>query len=133
MALPVINVDITALAAAVNGVRPSGTFQKGHPFPAWAQMNSSGDIDVTGAPDQGGADKSRVSIEFTLDSGLGLTFPSNGFVAPEGNSDFGSPVLSNNNLTMTVSDTNSENRFTQLEYGLRFSDGSTLDPRMINR
>jgi len=134
MPLPILNIEITALAAPVNGVRASGTFAKGNPFPGWAQLNASGDVDVTGAPDQGQSKGgAAVSVAFTLANNLNLTFPADGFVPPSGNTDFTNATLSNNNKTITVTDANNEARYTQLEYGLKFSDGSTLDPRMINR
>ena len=69
-----------------------------------------------------------------IGAAIAATFASEGgFMPPAGNNDFGAPVLTDGNLTMTVSNSNAELRFTQLEYGLKFDDGSTLDPRMINR
>ena len=139
MPLPTLNVTITSLAPPVNGRRATATFAQGTGFPAWAQLNEFGDIDVTGAPNQPGASGTAVAIAFTLALNPpptpALTFVdgNNAFVPPQGNTDFGVPVLSNNNSTVTVTDANNEARFTELEYNLTFSDGTVLDPRMINR
>jgi hypothetical protein len=143
--MPDISVNITALDPPnSSNQRPSGTFQKGTPWPqSWGSLNESGDIDVTGAPGKGNPQDPSygVSISFTIADGLlgtdgqQLQFGHDGFQPPSGNNDFAvtSPGSGQRSQTMTVSDANAENRFTQLEYGLKFSDGTTLDPRMINR
>lgn len=143
--MPDLNVSITGLGDPNNKKeRPTGTFAKGNPWPqTWGALNDAGDLDVTGAPNKGNAQNPNygVTISFTIANGVvgtdgqQLKFGNDGFQPPSGNSDFAvtSPSPGQQSQTLTITDANGESRFTQLEYGLKFSDDTTLDPRMINR
>lgn len=113
--MPTLNVNITAISGN------TGTYDKAS---GPGQVGSNGDIDLRGATN------AAVDLSWTLADSLGKTFASNGFDA--GNStEFTGTTLSNGNKTLTVTDNNDPSQ--QYEYSLTLSDGTVLDPRIINR
>lgn len=113
--MPTLNVNITAISGT------TGTYDKAS---GPGQVGSNGDIDLRGAT------SAAVDLSWTLADSLGKTFHSNGFDA--GNStEFTGTTLSNGDKTLTVTDKNDPSQ--QYEYSLTLSDGTVLDPRIINR
>ena len=113
--MPTLSVNITAISGS------TGTYDKAS---GQGQVASDGDLDLRGAT------SAAVDLSWTLSDILGKTFASNGFNA--GNStEFTGTVLSNGNKTLTVTDNNDPGQ--QYEYTLTLSDGTVLDPKIINR
>lgn len=113
--MPTLSINITAISGT------TGTYDKAS---GPGQVASNGDIDLRGAT------SAAVDLAWTLADNLGKTFASSGFDA--GNStEFTGITLSNGNKTLTVTDNNDPNG--QYEYSLTLSDGTVLDPKIINR
>ena len=113
--MPTLNIDITAVTGS------TGTYDKAS---GPGQVASNGDIDLRGAT------SAAVDLAWTLADGIGKTFASNGFNAGNA-SEFTGITLSNGDKTLTVTDNNDPNG--QYEYSLTLSDGTVLDPKIINR
>jgi hypothetical protein len=113
--MPTLSINITAIAGS------NGTYDK---TAGPGQVASDGDIDLRGATN------AAVDLSWTLADNLGKTFAANGFNG--GNStEFTGTTLSNGNKTLTVTDNNDPGQ--QYEYSLTLSDGTVLDPKIINR
>ena len=113
--MPTLNINITAISGS------TGTYDKAS---GPGQVAADGDIDLRSATN------AAVDLSWTLSDSLGKTFASNGFNA--GNStEFTGIALSNGNKTLTVTDNNDPGQ--QYEYSLTLSDGTVLDPKIINR
>ena len=113
--MPTLNINITAVSGT------TGTYDKAS---GPGQVASNGDIDLRGAT------SAAVDLAWTLADNLGKTFASSGFDAGNA-SEFTGITLSNGNKTLTVTDKNDPNG--QYEYSLTLSDGTVLDPKIINR
>lgn len=122
--MPTLSIDITA----VNG--STATYDK---TSGPGSVNSAGDIDFSGP----GGPQAGVNVAWTLNIPNDTrTFSTNlqaVFDPGTGNAatDFTVLGLTNSNKTVTVSDTNVPN--TSSEFSLVLSDGTTFDPRIINR
>lgn len=114
--MPTLNVDITAISGT------TGTYDKQS---GPGTVGSNGDIDF-----QGSSANAAVDIAWTLADSLGKAFASNGFSAGA-TTEFSNITLSNGNKTLTVTDNNDPGQ--QYEYSLTLSDGTVLDPKIINR
>jgi hypothetical protein len=114
--MPTLNVNITAISGS------TGTYDRAS---GPGTVASNGDIDFRGS----GA-SAAVDIAWTLANELGKTFSSDGFSAGS-TSEFSNVTLSNANKTLTVTDANDPGQ--QYEYSLTLSDGTVLDPKIINR
>lgn len=114
--MPTLNVNITAISGS------TGTYDKAS---GPGSVASDGDIDF-----QGSSANAAVDIAWTLADSLGKTFASNGFSAGS-TSEFSNTTLSNGNKTLTVTDNNDPGQ--EYEYSLTLSDGTVLDPKIINR
>ena len=113
--MPTLSINITAIAGS------AGTYDKAS---GPGQVAADGDVDLRGAT------SAAVDLSWTLSDSLGKTFASNGFNA--GNStEFTGITLSNGNKTLTVTDNNDPGQ--RYEYSLTLSDGTVLDPKIINR
>lgn len=121
--MPTLNINITAISGT------TGTYDKAS---GPGQVASNGDVDFKGS--QANA---SVDLSWTLADSLGKTFAATGFSSapvPGQSShanEFGSVSLSNNNKTLSVQDNNDAGD--QYEYSLTLSDGTVLDPKIINR
>ena len=107
--MPKLNINITAISGS------TGTYDKAS---GPGQVASDGDIDLRNATN------AAVDLSWTLSDSLGKTFASNGFNA-------GNSTEFTGNRTLTVADNNDPGQ--QYEYTLTLSDGTVLDPKIINR
>jgi hypothetical protein len=113
--MPTLSINITAISGS------TGTYDKAA---GPGQVASDGDIDLRGAT------SATVDLSWTLSDSLGKTFAASGFNAGN-NSEFTGTTLSNGNRTLTVTDNNDPGQ--QYDYSLTLSDGTVLDPKIINR
>lgn len=127
--MPTINVTISSLGAANANNCRSATYAEGSGVPDWADVASNGDINVSRNPN---ANTPDVDITWTLPSGFvfagtdPVTFdpPSTDFTYDSGAG------------TATVKVTDSNNDATvgsEHPYQLHLGDGTSLDPKVINR
>jgi hypothetical protein len=117
---------ITANLSSISGSGPSNnrtaTFSQGSGAPSWASVKSDGEIDANG-PGAAAAD-----VVFNLPADSPVTFMADTPFSPV-NDQFS--VIVKSDTSITVHDNNT--RSGQYEYTLYFSDGTSLDPRFINR
>jgi hypothetical protein len=113
--MPTLSINITAISGS------TGTYDKNS---GPGQVAADGDIDLRNAT------SAAVDLSWTLAESLGKTFASSGFNAGN-SSELTGTALSNGNKTLTVTDNNDPGQ--QYEYSLTLSDGTVLDPKIINR
>jgi hypothetical protein len=113
--MPTLSINITAISGE------NGTYDKAS---GPGQVASDGDIDLRGATN------AAIDLSWTLADSLGKTFAASGFNGGN-NTEFSGTTLSNGNKTLTVTDNNDPGQ--QYDYSLTLSDGTVLDPKIINR
>jgi hypothetical protein len=120
-----VRITISDIGAAENGVRPA-TYAAGTGVPAWASVASDGDVDLN----KNGQGQPDVDLEWTLPSGYLFDSTAPFRVSP----DTGMFSVSSGagTATLTVNDGNNDATQTEYTYTLKLSDGSTLDPKVIN-
>ena len=95
--------------------------------PDWATVGSDGAIDLTHPSD---TNAPAIDLQFTLPSGH-LFASSSAFTTNPASADF-SVTSGAGTATLTVSDSNNDAVNTPYEYTLHLSDGTKIDPRVIN-
>jgi hypothetical protein len=105
--MPTLSINITAISGE------NGTYDKAS---GPGQVASDGDA--------------AIDLSWTLADSLGKTFAASGFNGGN-NTEFSGTTLSNGNKTLTVTDNNDPGQ--QYDYSLTLSDGTVLDPKIINR
>lgn len=122
-----VNVTISNLGAEdPTSHNRSATYAAGTGNPAWTSVASDGEIDLSNP----GTATPAVNLVFTLPSGHNFA-STDGFTTDPVSSDF-SIVSGGGTGTLTVSDSNNDATTTNYEYTLNLSDGSKLDPKVIN-
>lgn len=125
--MPTVKVDISDITAASATHERSASYAAGTGTPSWATVGSSGDIDLSHPPQANLA----VDLEFSLPAGYTFDDTTPFGTAPA-STDF-SVVSGAGTSTLTVSDSNNDATIsTQYDYTLYLSDGSFIDPKVIN-
>lgn len=125
--MPTVKIDISNISAASATNERSASYSAGTGNPAWATVGSTGDVDLSNPPQANLA----VDLEFTLPSGytFAATTP---FTTDPASADF-SVSSGAGTSTLTVSDSNNDAaQGTQYDYTLNLSDGTFIDPKVIN-
>lgn len=120
-----VNVSISNIGAAVNGTRPA-TYAAGGGTPNWASVASNGDIDLN----KNGQGQPDVDLRFSLPTGY-LFHATTPFTVAPASSDF-SVTSGAGTATLIVNDGNNDAQQTEYTYTLTLSDGTNLDPKVIN-
>lgn len=123
-----VKVTIDSVGTANTSKKRTATYSKGLGVPNWVTLNTpgAGDINLTGAP----ADHlPAVEIIWTLPSGY-LFHETTPFSPANG--DF-SVVSGAGTATLTVNDSNDDPATMAFEYTLYLDDGTSIDPKVINR
>jgi hypothetical protein len=120
-----VNVLIDTLTDANPSGERTGTYSEGPGTPNWASVGTNGDINLNTAA------HANVSIFFTLPAGY--TFAStSAFTTDPTSTDF-SVTFGESTQSLTVSDTNNDPvAGTEYSYTLNLSDGTKIDPKVIN-
>ena len=117
-----ITANLSSISGKDGNNNRTATFSQGAGTPGWAGVKSDGEIDANG-PGATAAD-----VVFNLPANSPVTFKSDTPFGPI-NDQFSVTVKSGSSIT--VHDNNSKSG--QYEYTLYFTDGTSLDPRFINR
>ena len=130
--MPTVAVNITNLTSKdSNNERKNCTYAKVS-GPDWATVSSDGDINLSNPGDQSAP---GISISWTLPNGANLTFKSSDAFTTDPVSDDFDVTDGEGTVTLTVSDTNNDTpqpNGVPYAYTLYLSDGSRIDPRVIN-
>lgn len=128
-----VKVDLSNISAADGSNKRTASYSAGTGNPSWVAVTetgeNAGDIDLSN-PSQ--SDKNQtVNIEWSLPAGFGTTFNgTNPFSSTA--TDF-TVVSGGGTKTLTVSDTNNDQTpGTEYSYSLNLSDGTFIDPKVIN-
>lgn len=124
-----VKVDISSITGENPEKKRTASYAAGTGNPSWVTVATNGDIDLSN-PSQSDKDKD-VDIKWTLPSGYAFhsTTP---FGTNPTSSDF-SVTAGKGGTTLTVNDTNADTSVgTQYEYTLYLSDGTSIDPKVIN-
>lgn len=121
-----VNVTIDTVGNANSTTHErTATYSEGRGNPGWSGVAGNGDVDLS----KNGA-QPDVKIIWTLPSGY--LFDSNQpFTTVPASDDF-SVTSGAGTTTLTVRDTNNDASITNYEYTLHLSDGTKIDPKVIN-
>lgn len=121
-----INVKIDTVGAVdTNTQLRTATYSEGSGNPGWSGVAANGDVDLS----KNGA-QPDVKIIWALPDGY-LFNATNPFTTNPVSADFSVESGAGTN-TLTVRDTNNDVSITDYEYTLHLSDGTKIDPRVIN-
>ena len=125
--MPNVNVTISSVGDenTTTHVR-SAVYAPGNGNPAWVSVGTDGEVDLSNP----GNATPAVNLVFTLPTGHNFA-STDGFTTVPASTKF-SIVSGGGTGTLTVSDSNDDTAKTEYEYTLNLSDGSKLDPKVIN-
>jgi hypothetical protein len=125
--MPTVKVDLSNISAASATHERSASYSAGTGNPSWVTVGSTGDVDLSHPPQANLA----VDLEFSLPTGYTFATTSP-FTTNPASADF-SVVWGAGTSTLTVSDSNNDAAVgTQYDYTLHLSDGTFIDPKVIN-
>lgn len=120
-----VNVTIDTLTAANSTSERTGTYSAGTGNPNWASVGTNGDVNLNSAS------HANVNLVFTLPTGFTFADAS-AFTTVPTSTDF-NVTGGAGTQTLTVSDTNNDPvAGTEYMYTLHLSDGTKIDPKVIN-
>ncbi len=120
-----VRIDISNVGAPVNNVRPA-TYGPGNGVPAWASVDANGDVNLN----KNGQGQPDVDLEFSLPDEM--LFDANDPFSVTPASETFEVTGGKGTSTLTVNDGNNDAPNTEYNYTLKLSDGTTLDPKVIN-
>ena len=125
--MPTVAVTIDTLTEKSSTNERTGTYSKAS-GPNWATVGTNGDVGLSNPSNQ---QSPQANISWTLPAGF--MFASTGaFTTVPASAEF-SIVSGGGTATLTVSDDNNDTSpGTEYQYTLHLSDGSKIDPRIIN-
>jgi hypothetical protein len=125
--MPTVAVTIDTLTLKPGTTEYTGTYSKAS-GPSWATVGANGDVGLSNPANR---QSPQANISWTLPAGH--TFADSGAFTTDPVSAEFSIVSGGGTATLTVSDDNNDTTAgTAYRYTLHLSDGSTIDPRIIN-
>ena len=125
--MPTVRIDLSNISAQSATNERTASYAKGTGTPSWATVGSTGDINLSNPP------QANLAVNLEFDLPAGYTFASTGaFTTNPASADF-EVVSGAGTSTLTVSDSNNDATVgTQYDYTLHLSDGTFIDPKVIN-
>lgn len=121
-----VRVSISNIGSPNSNKVRSANYGPGTGVPAWASVATNGDISLN----KDGQGQPDVDLQFSLPSGY-LFHATTPFTVSPSSSDF-SVSSGAGTATLVVNDGNNDAQQTEYNYTLTLSDGTTLDPKVIN-
>ncbi len=124
-----VKLNLSNIGAANSSHERTAAYAAGSGNPSWVTVSTTGNIDLS---NPGNADKNKtVNISWTLPSDFAANFDGTNPFSSE-YTDF-AVVSGANTKTLTVSDTNNDpTPGNEYSYSLKLSDGTFIDPKVIN-